>query len=188
MAYGVQEYQVSGGPGWMESDRFDIDAKPAADATREQMLLMLRTLLADRFQLKLHHDTKPLPALALTAARNGPKFGPKFHRVDEAALADLKSSDADLGTNLSGTMTEFAFLLWSNMRMIHPEDTSWGGDPPPILDQTHLAGSYAIYVRITGPKDDLPVAIESQLGLRLDLRKIATDIVIIDSAVRPSGN
>src|SRR5579872_3746838 len=59
-AYDIQEYELSGGPKWVGSDRFDIDAKSAAPASRDRMLIMLQSLLADRFQLRLNHETKAL--------------------------------------------------------------------------------------------------------------------------------
>ena len=73
-AYGVQTYQISGGPGWVQSDGYDIEAKGDANASRAQVFLMLRSLLVDRFQLKIHHETKELPVYTLTVAKNGPKL------------------------------------------------------------------------------------------------------------------
>ena len=84
-AYGVKDSQISGAPGWFDSDHFDVEAKPedapaagqpklGRDDREEQMKLMLQTLLADRFKLTLHHDTKELPLYALVVAKNGPKF------------------------------------------------------------------------------------------------------------------
>jgi uncharacterized protein (TIGR03435 family) len=73
-AYSVQEFQISGGPGWMQSDGYNIDAKGDGKANRDQVFLMLRALLEDRFQLKIHGETKELPVYALTVAKNGPKL------------------------------------------------------------------------------------------------------------------
>jgi uncharacterized protein (TIGR03435 family) len=189
MAYGVQDYQLSGGPSWAASDRFDIQAKPAEAASRDQMMLMLRTLLSERFELRLHHETKELPAYVLTIARNGPKFGAQFRKVDEAALAaELEKRDSSLGIPLGGTMQEFAFLIRSNMKMIHPPDAAWAGEPPPVIDQTGLSGIYSIFLKIHGPTDDLPAEMEAQLGLKTSLRKIPTDVLIIDGAAKPSVN
>lgn len=189
MAYGVEDYQVSGGPAWADNDRFDIEAKPAADATRPEMLMMVRSLLAERFRLKLHHETKPVPAFAMTVARNGPKFGPQFHKVDEAGLrAELGKADPKLGVPMGGTLSEFAFLLRENMRLMHLPDSPWGNDPPPVIDQTNLPGLYAIYLRSAGPREDLPPLAEAQLGLHLELKKIPVDTIVIDSAAKPSEN
>ncbi|MGB9458991.1 MAG: M56 and DUF3738 domain-containing protein [Bryobacteraceae bacterium] len=75
-AYGVQAFQISGGPSWIQSDGYDIEAKGDAKASRAETFLMLRSLLEDRFQLKLHRETKELPVYALTAAKGGLKLQP----------------------------------------------------------------------------------------------------------------
>ena len=84
-AYNVREFQVSGGPGWISSNKFDVDAK-VEDSLAEQlqklprarqldqMRSMVQTLLADRFKLTVTHDTKELPVYALVVARGGPKL------------------------------------------------------------------------------------------------------------------
>ena len=75
-AYGVQAFQISEGPAWIQSEGYDIEAKADGKASRAQILLMLRSLLEDRFQLKLHRETKELPVYALTVARSGLKLQP----------------------------------------------------------------------------------------------------------------
>jgi hypothetical protein len=73
-AYGVEAYQVVGGPAWINSDGYNIEAKPETNTDQKQMWLMLQTLLADRFKLKLHRETRELPVYALTATKGGPKL------------------------------------------------------------------------------------------------------------------
>ena len=74
-AYDVKDYQVIGGPSWIESDRYDIDAKAGkADATEAQMLPMLQTLLVDRFQLKIRRESKEFPVYDLQIAKGGAKL------------------------------------------------------------------------------------------------------------------
>ena len=72
-AYGVKQYQISG-PSWLDSERFDIAAKIPKGATREQFILMLQNLLAERFKLTLHREKKDLPMYALVVGKNGPKM------------------------------------------------------------------------------------------------------------------
>ena len=69
-----QPFQVVGGPGWLTSERYQIDAKADATASRDRMFLMLQSLLEDRFQLKTHRDTKELPVFALVADKGGAKL------------------------------------------------------------------------------------------------------------------
>jgi len=73
-AYGVQAFQISGGPSWIQSDGYNIEAKGDGKASHAQILLMLRSLLEDRFQLKVHRETKELPVYALTVAKGGLKL------------------------------------------------------------------------------------------------------------------
>ena len=75
-AYSVQAFQIVGGPDWIGSDHYAIEAKAASDVPREQIFLMLQSLLEDRFHLKIHHDTKELPGYALVGAKGGPKLSP----------------------------------------------------------------------------------------------------------------
>jgi uncharacterized protein (TIGR03435 family) len=87
-AYGLEEYQVQGGPAWTLSARFDIEGKAAGPADGGQLLLMLRAMLADRCKLVVHRETKELAIYALVVAKNGPKFmrcQQRKHHVGRAA-------------------------------------------------------------------------------------------------------
>jgi uncharacterized protein (TIGR03435 family) len=86
-AYNIDDAQISGGPSWLDSDRYDIVAKGEGNATTDQLRQMLQSLLADRFQLKFHHDSKELPVYALLAARNGPKLKPAAEMLPWSARA-----------------------------------------------------------------------------------------------------
>jgi uncharacterized protein (TIGR03435 family) len=187
MAHGVEDFRVTGGPAWIATDRFDVDAKTAAPATREQMMAMLRNLLADRFQLKVHHQSRQVPSYVLQLAKGGPKFGPQFHKlVDGAQPTDGRNADMNKGIPMGGSIKNFIFLLGMNMRNTNPEGVAQ--DVPPITDQTGLEGEYEIFLRVSGPTDDLPAAVEQQLGLKMELKKQITDLLVIDSAAKPSGN
>ena len=86
-AYGVQSFQISGGPAWLESDRFNIVARSTGAPSRQQTNLMLQTLLAERFHLALHRETKELPVYHLIPAKSGSKLTP--------APADPRPGDGD---------------------------------------------------------------------------------------------
>jgi uncharacterized protein (TIGR03435 family) len=92
-AYGLQTYQIVGGPSWIASDRFDIEAKaPGAPATDAHlMLLMLRTLLADRFHFRGHAETRELPTYSLVKARTGERLGPALRPSTIDCSADAVS-------------------------------------------------------------------------------------------------
>jgi uncharacterized protein (TIGR03435 family) len=75
-AYELEGYQLVGGPKWMDDDRYDIEARAGGESppSAAQVRSMLRTLLADRFQLKFHRETKQLPEYELTVLKSGPKL------------------------------------------------------------------------------------------------------------------
>src|SRR4051794_29284506 len=75
-AYNVRPYQISGGPGWLNDSEYDIDAKADGPTTRENLRLMLRALLADRFRLTIHREAKDLPIYELVVDKDGPKIHP----------------------------------------------------------------------------------------------------------------
>lgn len=81
-AYGVKHYQISGGPNWLDSERFDIEARVPEGATKEQVKVMLQNLLAERFKLTLHRETKVLPIYALVVA------GSKGARLKESTASN----------------------------------------------------------------------------------------------------
>lgn len=78
-AWGLQGFQIVGGPDWINTERWDIVAKVEAGAERQNVMPMVQNLLADRFKLKVHKETRELPIFALTFARADHAFGPKLH-------------------------------------------------------------------------------------------------------------
>jgi uncharacterized protein (TIGR03435 family) len=75
-AYGVTDFQMTGGPGWIDSERYDIDAKGDQLTRADQLSLPMRALLSDRFRLKIHRTTKVLPIFVLTVGKSGLKIHP----------------------------------------------------------------------------------------------------------------
>ncbi|HEY3841521.1 MAG TPA: TIGR03435 family protein, partial [Bryobacteraceae bacterium] len=104
-AYNVQDYQIIGGPGWMDSERYDILAKPATGAERATLRARVQTLLADRFQLVFHRDTRELPIYALTVAKKGPKL-----RLSTQPAMDLVTNGHHL-TCQKTSMEQFAKIF-----------------------------------------------------------------------------
>lgn len=92
LAWRMQPFQVSGGPSWIESTRYDISAKPDHKPTPDETGLMLQSLLADRFQLKTHHETKELPVYALVLANKEGKLGPQLTKAKEGACVAYDAS------------------------------------------------------------------------------------------------
>ncbi len=175
-AYGVQDYQVSGGPGWAGTELYEIDGRTAGPTSLDQMRLMLQTLLNEQFQLATHRDTKEVPIYALVVAKGGSK-------LKEAAD---KSKIGGIGAGrgmVKGTMTlaDLARSLSSSAGR-------------PVVDRTGLTGGFEINLKWSpdnSPDGDQPglfTAIQEQLGLRLESAKGPVEVLAIDHAEKPSGN
>ena len=179
-AYNVQDSQISGTLG---TDRFDITAKAVTAVPSADLRLMLRALLADRFQLQLHRDDKEVTSLAIVVA----KGGSKLRASQEDGPGALRPAGAAMVAQ-HATIAEFAGTLAGPLRM-------------PVVDKTGLAGRYdftvdlSSYLANTKPGEPpdmtgiVSAAIRDQLGLSLELRKERAEILVIDHAEkRPSGN
>src|ERR1700722_2383204 len=113
MAWDVKDFQVSGAAGWMDSDRYDIDAVASSPFTKQEMRTMLQALLADRFGLAIHHDTQERPGYALVAARSGPKLAPP---VDDPSIMFSRTSTGDRTLKAPNvSMAQLASALSSNL-------------------------------------------------------------------------
>jgi uncharacterized protein (TIGR03435 family) len=196
--YGLERDQVSGGPGWVESLRWDIETKPpeASTAARfaprsfksrpnEEMLAMLKTLLADRFQLKIHTEAKDGPAYALTVAPKGHKLSVTAHPDDFGAAQYGQSGKPDRPWFLGGynaSMPMFAKRLSGLLRR-------------PVVDRTGLGGYYDFRFEYAAENDgpaatgpSIFTAIEEQVGLRLVSARAPNETLVIDSIQKPSEN
>jgi uncharacterized protein (TIGR03435 family) len=167
-AYGVKSYQIEG-PDWLNSDKFDIIAKIPAETTKEQHKLMLQNLLAERFKLTLHHQTKELPMYALVVGKGGPKMKPSDEEPaaaskeeapnapppppPSASLPERPKMDADgfpvlppamrkVTVNMMNTRTGRNRMLASHESMTHLADMLSNRLGRPVVDETGLTGLY----------------------------------------------
>jgi uncharacterized protein (TIGR03435 family) len=174
---------VSGGPAWAKSDRFDIEAKAEQPTTREQLLLMLQGLLADRFKLRMHRDTKMVQGFALVVEKDGPKLKP------------ATGNEEHPGTILPGPAP---YSISGQSVLMSALASSLSGRGQPVTDKTGLTGRYTFTLQYlpdtlgTAPpargRPDLPLlfqALREQLGLRLEPEKTPLNVIIIDSAEKP---
>lgn len=186
-AYGVGRLQVSGGPSWVTSDRFDIEAKAGGDIplVPERARPMLQAMLAERFKLKVRLETKEVPAFDLVVLKNGPKFN---EDTDPSVLHPGLITSADLsGVHVKatqGTMAKLISQLSLNARR-------------PVVDKTGLGGGYDFTLdwaadnspaAVDGSAPTLFTALQEQLGLKLEPSKTMQEMVVIESAEKPSGN
>jgi uncharacterized protein (TIGR03435 family) len=185
LAYGLRRDQISGSPGWAESDRYDITAKAEGEGkiTPDELRRMLQALLTDRFQLKVHHEAQEAPIYALVVGKNGPKFKPSPPEADGHNFT--RGTDKGLHMEMPhGTMQQLADQL-----------SHTAGRP--VVDRTGLTGYYAYTVDwfpanvIPPPDMDAPsmfAALQEQLGLRLESTKGPMEKLVIDHAEKPSEN
>jgi uncharacterized protein (TIGR03435 family) len=202
MAYDVQAFQICGAAGWMDSERYDVAAKlasadrpaPAADPQSRirQMRLRLQALLADRFQLQVHRETREIPEYALVPAKNGPKL------VESApAAAPGPSGIRAACGQLSGIRATTANLAYALSRQLRR----------PVVDRSGLAGAYDFQIEFapdaggcsapagteepTPPSDaaaSIFTALQERLGLKLEAIKGPMEVIVIDRAARPDPN
>lgn len=187
-AWGTPESQVSGGPGWIENDRYDIDATTESAAGKEQMMIMLRAAVTERFHLQFHRETKGVLEYALMVAKNGPKYGPHLHQAEGGAppgTAHKRPGEIPL---YGKSMKDLAYFLSDNRQMWDPDVGSQPrSDEPPVLDETGLPGQFDI-VLTYAPRRDWLTTFERDLGLKLQPRKIPSEIFVIDGAGKPAAN
>lgn len=196
VAWNVKDFQVSGGEGWMGTDRYDIDAVAAGPFQKGEYRAMLQTLLADRFGLVMHRETQNKSGYALVAGRNGAKLPPPIEDPD-IMFSRTPSGDTVLKAT-SASMSQLAMALSSTLGA-------------PVVDLTGIEGRFDVSLRwtpdptsqplmtksgvplpppppdaVTGPT--LFTALQEKLGLKLEARKVPVEVIAIDRAHRPSGN
>jgi uncharacterized protein (TIGR03435 family) len=197
-SYGVRDFQIVGGPSWMGSDRYDITAKPEGAATPDQVKLMTQALLADRFKLKFHRETKELPTYALAVAKGGPKF--------HASEVVPEGSDKPKGTRISIGRGQLSLQGAAMVALANQLGQILGRS---VIDKTELTGNYDFKLEwtpdeslqstagaagaeghpaadMTGPS--IFIAVQDQLGLKLESTKGPVEILVIERAEKASEN
>jgi|HubBroStandDraft_4_1064222.scaffolds.fasta_scaffold05549_6 bla regulator protein BlaR1 len=195
MAYGVKRYQVSG-PDWIvnlgSTDRYDVMATTGKPVPADEMKRMLRPLLAERFHLTFHRETRELPVFALSVAKGGPRLQPG----DDGAPSLIRDSDGG-----------WFHKNWS-MAML----ADWLSGLPsvgrPVIDRTGLQGPYSFHenllnfpragteetkaeiaARIDTPDDSFLSTLQSELGFKVQTQKAQIEILVIDHAEKvPTEN
>jgi len=177
-AYGLKGYQISGGPAWLTSDTFNLDAKTAESHSRPEIMQMLQSLLADRFHLKVRIEEKEGKILYLTATEKAPNIKPTTSTGRAAVRIYRKDPPDQPGVNyaLTGERATMAMLcaeLEAQMQR-------------PVIDHTGLTGEYDFKVDYV--VDQVGAAVQSQLGLKLETGRGPVRTLVIEHAERPSVN
>jgi uncharacterized protein (TIGR03435 family) len=199
LAYNMHAHQISGGPAWLDSERYDIEMQPdtPGQPSRDQMKLMFRKLLADRFQLKFHIEKRELPVYAMVVLKTGAKIA--VSNGDPNAFPGIGFGREPGVISLVGRNTGLngvANGLQSNIL------------DRPVVDQTGLTGRYDFLLRFTpdptqvanfgalppgnaadlDAPPDIFTAFQQQLGLKLQSTRAAVDVIVIEKIERPSPN
>lgn len=192
-AFDVRDYQLQGAPSWIK-ERYEIDAKaPEGFSGEKQLRPMLQNLLAERFQMRFHHESKLLSVYVLSVDKKGSR------------LSDGREEDAPSPTKLfvgRGSITAksapLSLFVTPLSRLLRS----------PVLDETGLAGKYDFILHYDPGSAQMPfsspavakppeaessepsifTALQEQLGLRMDSKKRQVDVIVIDSIQRPSPN
>jgi uncharacterized protein (TIGR03435 family) len=184
-AYGVREFQVSGAPEWLKRESFAVDAVAEHPSTEGQIRQMVQQLLADRFRLKLHSETREIPVYALTVGKDGSKLAEAKDATQNQGLGNIIVPPGKL-TAHGAAMALFVQILTENLDR-------------PVIDKTNLTGHYDFDLTYEGPSWSLeehdwkpfgtaifgPI---QNLGLKLEPQKSPVKVLVIDSVDHPSGN
>ena len=218
-AYIAFAYKISPGrgqhlPQWADTDSFEIEAQAAGNPTKDQMRLMMQSLLADRFKLAVHFETQEVPVFALTLVEPG-KLGPKLHPHAEGPPCPAYFKLPAFGEPLTATgvfpAVCDAYLMQGNgsdRSLVGARNTTMAqlaehlghSVSRPVIDQTDLSGRFdltldtifeSVVVAPNRAEPDLPApdfldALREQLGLKLESTKAPVQILVIDHVERPS--
>ena len=185
-AYDVRPLQITG-PAWLNEVRFDINAKaPDHNADDDQLRLMLRAMLADRFGLQVHHEQKEQQVFALTVAKNGPKFHPQGTK-DASRFTESASDDAtSFSEDKTGAMADHVTMDDVSNKVSELLNRI-------VVDKTGLTGRYDFRLDLTpymtadadGAKADIMsilfAGFNDQLGLKLEAGKESVDLLVVDA-------
>jgi uncharacterized protein (TIGR03435 family) len=188
---------LTGGPSWVKTERFEVQALMPEGSTEytfgqfmegqaPQLEIMLKNLLADRFRLAVHRETKEVQGYILVVGKDGPKIRPAQNEPQARGAQPARRGAPTPGVqriNMRTTMTYVALMLGVMTRR-------------PVLDRTGLTGEFDLALEFA-PLDavagdssapSLFTAVQEQLGLRLESARVPAEVIVIDRAERPSEN
>jgi uncharacterized protein (TIGR03435 family) len=201
-----EDAMVVGAPKWVGADQYVINAEAEGNPTKDQMRLMMQSLLTDRFKLAVHFEHRQNQVLALVLDRPG-KTGPKLYVHPDDVPCDVAKVTSDVFVlpcnivqavdrpNNSILMSGRNLTMFEIAKNLTP---LWSSFPHPVVDQTGLEGRFDFALQWTrGSNNAVPLdpqgttiedALRDQLGLKLKLTKASMDTLVIDHAERPTEN
>jgi uncharacterized protein (TIGR03435 family) len=206
-AYEVQAKQIVNAPDWLDRDRYDIDAVPEQEGVPnpQQLRIMIRKLLTDRFKLAFHHDQRDMSAYVLTVGKEGSKLKPTQLK---GPLPGLFMRPATGGITLmirNAKISDFTGFLQSLILdrpvvdktaltdrydfqcTFAPDDSQFGGHPPQFPNPNNNGGTASTDTAAPAAPS-LYDAIQQELGLKLSAEKTAVDVIAIDHVEKPTPN
>ena len=196
VAYQVKAEQIQGGPDWINTDGFDMNAKAEKASTPEELHLMLQNLLAERFKLKFHQEKKEMAIYALTVDKGGPRMTP--HQSENAGEPWIElTQEKFLHQTMHAKFVTMQYFAWRLSTILdrpvvdmtklqggYDFEVSYTREPPPNITEKSMINGEA--VDLTGPS--IFESIIKQLGLRLERQKGPVETMIIDHVERPAEN
>jgi uncharacterized protein (TIGR03435 family) len=201
LMYKITDSQIVGGPDWINTDRFDVRAKAEQPTTLDNLHIMFQTLLADRFELKFHRETRTLPAFLLTVDKGGSKMkvneSPEPFDIPIQLSSQAQPPKPPVFTGARVSMEYLSWWLGQQLNNVQQVDR-------PVVDQTGLKGFYDFKLSYapdlsgrTGPNGETPPsfdgpslfqALREQLGLKLESSKGPVEVFVIDHVEKPKEN
>jgi len=202
---------IVGGPGWIRSDQFDIHAKAEGNPSGSVMMgPMLQSLLEDRFQLKIHRETREGPVYALTVAKGGFKLQPRTadcpppptfdpaNPPNPAAMRAAASAPDACGMRMTTGQNRIVEFKGTTIASF-ATNLSLNVTDLPVIDRTGITGLFNIHLEFRADDfatTDAPAtggpslftALEEQLGLKLERTRGPSDVLVVDKVERPSEN
>jgi uncharacterized protein (TIGR03435 family) len=205
LAYPTQTSELVGAPDWVMSERYDVTAVTNPQTTRAEIQQMLKALLAERFRLVVHQETRERPTFSLVLARSDRRLGPQIRRIDldcaAVEAANRKNEPVPLAANgappcgifQQGSIYKAGGIT---MALFSQELSSAAGRV--VVDRTGLTGNYELTLRYStqtpagsGSADDPPsifTALQEQLGLKLEPSSTPVPVLVIDQVDHPTPN
>jgi uncharacterized protein (TIGR03435 family) len=192
LMYHLNDREISGGPGWLDTDLYDVEAKADSPHNIDELHVMFQNLIVDRFKLQFHKETRILPAYELVVDKSGAKL--TENKSPEHFDIPIRGTGRGKFQATHCSMSYFAWILSQMLDRPVLDETGlvqfydfkleWTPEPPPDLGARADAG--ANLPPTNGP--DIFTALREQLGLKLDSHKGPVGVMIIDHVERPSEN
>lgn len=196
VAYQVRPEQIIGGPGWVDSEIYDLNAEAETASSIQDLHIMLQNLLTERFRLRFHYDAKEVPAYVLSVDKNGPRNLTAHPNASGGDVILQRTVDQMVHEKWSAHCASMDFFVW--------RFSAWLDQP--MVNQTALEGCFDFELTFTRELrgrqasqvvDGFPIdtsgptiyqALQNQLGVKFESKKASVQRMVIDSAERPTEN